>query len=190
VEAIHKLVEKRGLSEYELSRWLQPEDIALLGNRVQIALWYDIQSFARMNELLRDVEGGGSNEYLRKRGRASARALLEAGIYEQLEYLHRTQVASANDARSRFESFGRDLRVLTTLSGSIYNFSCWTAKPDDTRVGHYRIEVSEAASFPEIACWRSDGFLNEMADCHGHPELWRWERPTPELILFLTNRPV
>jgi hypothetical protein len=137
-----------------------------------------------MNELLRDTEGGGSNEYLRERGRQTARRLLEAGLYQQLEYLHATQLKRAKDPRARFEAFGRDLRLLNTLSASILNFSKWESKPDPERQDRYVIEVSEARDFPEVLCWRSDGFVNEMATEHGEPDLWRWERAAPALVVF------
>ena len=45
------------------------------------------------------------------------------------------------------------------------------------------IEVSEAREFPEVLAWRSEGFVNEMATAHGDPDLWCWERISPDLIL-------
>jgi hypothetical protein len=92
--------------------------------------WYDIRSDTRMGELLRELEGGGSNEYLRTLGRQTARRLLEGGLSSQLEYLHRTEVSRAPEGPARVAAFGRDLRLLTSMSASILNFSRWTSKPD------------------------------------------------------------
>jgi len=190
VEHVRKLVTGGKLSADELSRWLEPPDVDLLEQEIGLSEWYDIAIYVRMSELLRDVEGRGSNEYLREMGRLTARRLLEAGLYQQLEYLQRTALAKATEARARFEAFGRDLRLLTTLSGSILNFSRWASKPDPKEARRYVIEVSEAREFPEVLCWRSDGLINEMARQHGEPDLWRWERPRADLILFRMVRPV
>ena len=184
VEDVRKLLAGGALKRQELTRWLRAVDLGLLETPISVSGWYDIQSYARMSELLRDVAGGGSNEYLRQRGRETARRLLEGGLYAQLEFLHRTEVSRAIGAQARFEAFGRDLRKLSTLSASILSFSRWTPKPDEKRPGRYVIEVTEARDFPEVLCWRSDGFVNEMASQHGMPDVWGWERVAPDRILF------
>ena len=184
VEGVNKLVTGGEISLKELTRWLEPQDLDLLNQQLLVSEWYDIRAYSRMSELLRDVEGGGNNDYLRQRGRQTARRLLEAGLYQQLEYLHATQLEKATDTHARFEAFGRDLRLLTTLSASILNFSKWESKPDPDRDDRYVINVSEAWDVPEVLCWRSDGFVNEMATQHGEPDLWRWERAAPDLVVF------
>jgi hypothetical protein len=190
VEDVNKLLTRGGISKTELARRLPAEDILLLGQTIGAASWYDIRAYTRMSELLRDVDGDGSNDYLRERGRQTARRLLEAGFYAQLEYLHRAEVGRTTGARARFEAFGRDLRKLTTLSGSILNFSRWSSKIDPQREGCFLLEVAEARDFPEVLAWRSEGFVNEMGTAHGDPDLWCWERVSPELIIFRMNRPV
>jgi hypothetical protein len=190
VEDVNKLVERGALKKTELARWLQPPDLELLGQSVSVAGWYDLRSYTRMNELLRDIEGHGSNDYLRERGRETARRLLQAGFYAQMEYLHNAQVSRTSGDRARFEAFGRDLRRLCTLSASILNFSVWTPKVDPKRDGFYVIEVSEARDIPEVLAWRSDGFVNEMATQHGDPDLWGWRRESEDLIVFRMIRAV
>jgi hypothetical protein len=188
VEDVLKSIEKGAVRKDQLGRWLRPEDLALLDEKINVATWYPISAYARMGELLRDVEGGGNNEYLRQLGRQTARRLLDAGFYSQLEYLHRAEIGRANGDRARFEAFGRDLRLLTTISASILSFSRWAMKPDPERPLQYLIEVSEAKDFPEVLCWRSEGFINEMATNHGDPDLWRWSRPRRELVVFSMTR--
>ena len=184
IEDVCRLVRRGGISLDELTRWLKPQDVDLLDEDIVLSDWYDISIYTRMNELLRDVEGGGSNEYLRRCGSRTARRLLESGLYQQLEYLQRTELGRAKDERARFEAFGRDLRLLATLSGSILNFSRWKPKPDPEEAGRYVIEVSEARHMPDVLCWRSDGLINEMATQHGEPDLWRWERVKDDLVVF------
>jgi len=190
VEDVNKLLQSGLASRREATRWLEPEDIALLDVPVVITRWYDIKSYTRMNVLLRDVEGGGSNEYLRTLGRQTANRLLEAGLYSQLEYLNRTEVSKVGDGPARFAAFGRDLRLLTTISASILNFSHWVSRPDPECAARYLIEVTEARDFPEVLAWRSEGFVNQMATVHGDPDLWSWARVGADRIVFRMIRDV
>jgi hypothetical protein len=188
VESVLKLVSEGLISREELHRRLEPSDLEILDQAVQLTQWYGIRSYERMVELLRDVEGGGHNEYLRQRGTQAAERLLKAGLYQQMEYLNRTQAGKAIDARERFQAFGRDLRLLTTLSASLLNFSCWQVQPDPEWAERYRIEISGAAAYPEVLVWQTEGLINRMASQHGEPNLWRWERVRPDLIVFRMNR--
>lgn len=185
VEDVGKLLAGKALSRSEAERWLTPVDFAVLEQSVVVSRWYDIRTYARMCELLLEVEGHGDHEYLRGRGRATARRLLEAGLYSQLEYLQRTESSRPQPAEERFAALGRDLRLLTTLSASILNFSKWSSRPDPDHPRRYLIEVSEARDVPEVLCWTSDGLVNQMATHHsGGGDLWRWERVRRDLILF------
>jgi hypothetical protein len=80
-------------------------------------------------------------------------------------------------------------------AGSTHSWSIFTGprsqdKPDSENEDRYVIEVSDASDFPEVLCWRSDGFVNEMASQHGQPDLWGWNRPAPDRIVFHMLRPV
>jgi hypothetical protein len=190
VEEVKKLLASGKASRSDAARWLMPPDFALLEEPILITRWYEIDVYTRMNELLRELEGDGSNEYLRLRGRETARRLLEAGLYSQLEYLHRTELASAITGPARVSAFGRDLRLLATLSGSILNFSRWVVRPDPKQAARYVIDVTEAQSFPDVLAWRSDGFVNEMATQHGQPDLWSWERVASDHLVFRMVRDI
>lgn len=190
VEDVNKMIAEERVSQSDLERWLLPEDLDLLNKLISVAMWYDVRAYERMNIMLRDVEGGGSNEYLRECGRQTARRLLEGGMYGQLEYLHRTQLSTAQAPDKRFAAFGRDLRRLSTLSASILNFSTWSVEVDPEAELQYLIRVSGAEAYPETLCWRSDGFINEMATQHGEPDLWKWRRERPDVIEFWMVRGV
>jgi hypothetical protein len=184
VEDVKKLVERGEVKQEELTRWLKPADLDLLRREISISDWYDIRAYDRMNLLLRDVEGGGKNEYLRRRGKETAKRLLESGLYQQLEYLNKMKVNALTDPQARFEAFGRDLRLLNTMSRSLVNFTKSEVKVDSNHKYRYLIENSDAKDLPETYCWKADGFINAMAAQHGEPDLWRWERPRPDLVLY------
>jgi hypothetical protein len=190
VEDTKKLLASGRVSQRDAGHYLQPEDLALLEQPISISGWYDIRSYTRMSELLREIEGNGSNEYLRQLGRQTARRLIEAGLYAQMEYLSRVEVLRKQDRRERAAAFGRDLRILNTMSASILNFSKWTHVPDPDREGRWWIEITEAHDFPEVLAWRSDGFVNEMAARHRHEDLWTWSRLAPDHIRFRMLRDV
>lgn len=184
VESLSKSIASGNVTEGELSRWLTASDRALLHDRILPSNWYPIEAYRRINELLRDVEGHGGNEWLREQGRETARKLAAAGIYAQLEYLQRVEIARTTGAQARFEAFGRDLRRITTLSSAILNFSKWSVVPDPGAPQRYAIEVTEAQHFPEVLAWRSDGLINEMGAATMHGDLWRWDRPAADRIVF------
>jgi hypothetical protein len=188
VESILKLVSAGQISRDELERRLEPSDLQVLDSTIHLTQWYDIRCYERLVKLLLDVEGGGQNEYLRQRGAQAAERLLKAGLYQQMEYLSRTQSAKATDPKERFLAFGRDLRLLTTLSASLVSFSRWEARPDPEWPDRYKIEISEASAYPEVLAWQTDGLINRMARQHGKPNLWRWERVRPDLIVFRMTR--
>jgi hypothetical protein len=191
IEDVGKLVSSGTLKAGELERWLRPEDLALFDKPLVPADWYDIRTYARVCELLRDVEGEGRNEYLHARGFRTGERLLEGGLYAQLEYVTRMKVGTLREPIERFSAFGRDLKLLVTISSSIMNFSKWTSRPDEAHELRYRIDVGEAAAFPEVLGWTSLGFVNCMARAGGGGEdVWRWERVDAENLAFRMNRPL
>ena len=110
----------------ELARWLHAEDLEMLERPLAPADWYDIKAYARVCELLREVEGEGRDEYLHDRGVRTGERLLEAGLYAQLEYVTRMKIGQLREPIDRYQAFGRDLKLLVTISSSILNFSKWS----------------------------------------------------------------
>lgn len=188
VEDLRKLLSDGRLSQTELEARLEPGDLVHLREPVHMSSWYAVASYGRILEVLKEVEGAGSNEYLRRRGTESAEALLEAGMYQQLEYLSRTQVAEARGAEERFRAFGRDLKLLVSLHGTLLNFGVQTAKADPEHPDRYLLEIAQADPYPEPLIWTTDGFINRMARQHRNRDLWTWSRPRRDLVVFRMTR--
>lgn len=184
VEDVQKLLAKSSVKRDELGRWLQPKDLSYVDSPVHPHEWYDIRVYARLSELLRDVEGKGKNEYLVKRGERSARRLIDGGLYSQLEYLQAASFGRKSDAKERFAAFGRDLARTTTLSASILNFGKWAAKPDPDHPNRWLMEITDARDYPDVLAWASLGFTNELGRTKRKDDLWTWERPEPGRIVF------
>jgi len=186
VEALVKCVSAGQTSRGEIARRLQPYDLTILDQPLDDFKWYEIRLYAKLAELLRDV--GGGDDRLRRLGADAAENLLQAGLYQQLEYLNRTQVAKETDSHARFAAFGRDLRPLTTLSAVLLNFTRWESKLDPERAEHYVIEVSEASEYPDVLAIIIEGFMNRMSSQLNEPDLWRWQRVRADLVLYRMTR--
>jgi len=188
VEDLRKLVDAGEISRAELERRLEPGDLPVLEESIWPGSWYDVQTYGRLLELLKEVEGKGQDRYLSERGRQSAEALLEKGLYQQLDYLDRTQVASAREPRERYLAFGRDLKLLVSLHHAIMNFGRQEVRPDPDHDDRYMIELCEADCCPDALCWTTTGFMNRMSRAHGMGDLWTWERIRPDLVVFRMTR--
>src|SRR5215470_7681100 len=89
VEQVRTLRAAGRIAPKEIEARLGKEGAAYLDEKIQAAKWYSIRVYGAIRELLRDVEGGGREEYTIKAGADSARRLIEGGLYQQLDFLKR-----------------------------------------------------------------------------------------------------
>jgi hypothetical protein len=188
VEKIQKLLAAGEVSRHELARRLPSGGLEVLDRPIVVIAWYDIRIYAALMELLKDVAGGGKNDYLVRHGSDAAERLLQKGFYQQMEYLKRMEFGREKDPLVRYQAFGRDLRLLISLGPSILNFAHQQVKHDHEHPDRYMLEISDAAAYPEVLCWTTQGFNNRMAAAHDTPDLWRWERPRPDLVRYRMTR--
>lgn len=189
VEDLQKLIAEGGISRESLESRIRSEGMKLLDEKIQPTGWYPVKVYGAMLDVLRDVVGNGSEAYLHRRGAESAEALLEKGIYQQMDYLSRTEVMNAADQQERFKAFGRDLKLLVSLHQVIMNFGVQTSLVDPDQPDRYRIELAEAGDCPDALCCTTTGFMNRMAREHGPGDLWYWSRPRRDLVVFRMTRP-
>ena len=183
---IQTILKHRGngeITDADVQRVLAPEDHDLLESTIMASFWYPIASYDRMNQVLLETIAHGDPEYLVDLGRETAVRLIESGgLYAQLEFLQRTEVAATHDPHERWEGFGRDLFVLCTLHRAMLNFGEQRPIPDPDHPQRWITEVTEARHYPDTYALRCKGFVNEMARRYGEPDLWTWDRPTPDLV--------
>jgi hypothetical protein len=175
------LLESGALSREDLEARLRREDLAYLDDKIG-ALWYPIETYARMVEVLFQVEGRGRTEYLVKRGARAAERLFALGIYRQLqradEYGQRLRAGAEMDVE-------REGNLMATIANAMWSVSRWHFSPEADRPGRYRIEVSEARALPECARHAAQGFIQYMvARITQADVLVTSERPAPDLIQF------
>jgi hypothetical protein len=189
-ETLKKLIADGTVPLEELSERLDPAEVAQLCGWIHPGEWYDIDLYARLLGVLRDFDGGGDVDYLVRAGRRSADNMIRSGLYPQFEYLRRTELVGETDPHARFVAFGRDLRQLCTVNKLLLNFAPNHVIVDPDHPDRYVIEHRDAAAYPEVLCWTSQGFCNRMAEEHDTPDLWSWERPRPDIVWYRMNRAV
>jgi len=183
------------VAEEELEVRLGAEELALLDSKINTAGWYPMASYTRLLQLLGDIEGGGSPGYFVARGRANARRLIEAGLYEQLSFIGRwsESVRSGADEAAAIASYASKLKLAISLASTIYNVGRWVVEPDEDHPGRVWIAIRDAGDYSEPMRLAAEGFLNECAKERGRvggQDLYRSERPRPDLILFRMNRDI
>jgi hypothetical protein len=153
------------ISDDKLEERLSPLELELLESTINSAGWYSMESYARIADLLCELEGGKTREYFRGRGASNAKRLIERGLYGQLEFLKRWEKSiegkERGDRDAVLQSFHRSLKLVVTLSKNIYNTGDWRVERDPYRANFVRIEILDAAAYSEGMRFAIEGFLNE-----------------------------
>jgi hypothetical protein len=189
---LQRLVEEGRITEEEIGARLGAEGLACLESEINAAAWYPIETYARIMQLLGDVEGGGEEKYFLERGRANARRLMEAGLYGQLDYLTRWKESmlegDRGDESAVIARYASSLKLIVSLASNIYNVGEWAVASDRARPRRVWITIRHASDYSEPMRLAIEGFLNECGSKHTETtQLYRSERPAPDLILFRMN---
>jgi hypothetical protein len=189
-EALVKLLDTRRVDDRTLRLRFLPGELELLQGWIHPTGWYDIALYTRLLEFLRDEAGDGDEQYLVAAGRRTAEHMIRAAVYPEFEFLRRLESSGRATAPERFVAFGRDLRQLITVHETMLDFAPNQVIRDPEHADRYVIEHVDAAAYPEVLCWTTQGFCNRMAEEHGAPELWYWQRPSRELVWYRMRRPL
>jgi hypothetical protein len=147
---IGRLADAGRLSRDDLEAQLEARDLEILDAKIQPALWYPIESYDRLLQVLVDLEGRSDPaEYLRNRGRRTAARLAEAGLYAQLR----------GDSKAATLDLSQVKRTLS-LWGAMVTFSRWSCTLESEQPRVFRIDVSEAEKFPWVLRHANAGFLD------------------------------
>jgi hypothetical protein len=170
---VHALLTRRAITRAALEVALEARDLRLLEEKVSPSAWYPMDSYDRLLRLLCEKEARGrSEEYLIARGVKAGERIAATGIYQQLD--------------TTTEALGiRTGRVVVSIAGLIFNFTSWHFEREGATLGHFSIRVEDAANFPEIARFTTQGFIQNAATrIVGRPMQATSERPLPSRILF------
>lgn len=164
------------VSHEELAARLERADLEILDAKVLPSSWYPIQSYRRLTELLLEKEGG-DEDYLRQRGARSAQRLLEAGLYEQMRRLRPGTAVGIEDIE-------RSVKMLVVMSQTILNFGRGEVLRDPQHEKRVIIEIHDAADYPEVLRFTSEGFYDACVRAAGRRYRWRSTRPSPDRIVM------
>ena len=180
VEKLLKLISAGKTSWDELPHHLEPEDIEILQGPIHATQWYDIRIYERILLLNRDVSGDGSNELLLRWGAKSAERLIEAGIYQQLDYAKRAERVESRN------SLVRQSKLIATVTNSLYNFL-----EIDVRVANDVLEIvyANATLLSEALRYTTEGTMNEINRWQGASRRWASERVAPDQVRFRMDLP-
>lgn len=176
VADVNRLVDEGRLSRDVLEARLQAPDLQLLEAKIVPALWYPYGSYGRLMELLFEVEGRRSTEYLVERGRRAAERVRATGLYAQL--------------KGDWSNWGdRVGTILATLGPAMYKDTAWRIDVQGVAAGamRFRLEVDCPAEFPDVCRWPTQGFVEYVARLYGTSQTTRVtsERVSPERMVFL-----
>jgi hypothetical protein len=182
VEDLRRLLEAGRISRGALETRLEAEDLRILDAKISAALWYPLASYARLSEILVEIEGGGRPGYVVERGARAAERLFAAGLYLQLE---RGEVIGAKK-RARGEGWtATEGNLVTSLAGAIFNVSRWRFEIDPSDDRLHRIEVCDAEALPEVSRLAAQGFIEYTASrLSGTPIRVESERVGRDRIVF------
>lgn len=182
VEDVKRLRDEGRLSERHLAR-LEAEELGWLDQKIQPALWYPIGGYTRLSELLLEVEGRGNPEYMVRRGAAAAERLFDSGLYAQLKHGERRR---AEELAGQGEFNEHDGRLMTTLSGAIFNFGRWIYRFEGDEVV---IEATDSAAMPEVSRLAAKGLIGVIVSrVRGKQSRIECTRPEPDRVVFRFRR--
>lgn len=189
-EEIHQHCREGRISEEKLAVALQPEDLELLEKKLLTSSWYPMETYARYLDLLCQVEGGGAPGYYERRGHLSARRLMDAGMYAQLDILgsiadQPERVGEDADARA-LAAYRSKLTVVLSLAGTIYNVGVWKVVEDPAHSGRVAIEIRDTSAYSDGMVGAIVGFLDECARSVSSDldKLYRFERLERDRVMI------
>ena len=106
VDDLNRGVDSGAISHAEIETELSADELALLDEKINATSWYCIHSYHRMVGLLCRAEGGGLEDYWQQRGMRAADRMVDAGIYQQMDYIGRIQSSQERDPSARFRARG------------------------------------------------------------------------------------
>jgi hypothetical protein len=176
VADVNRLLEEARLSRDVLEARLPAADLQLLESKIVPALWYPYGSYGRLMELLFEVEGRRSTEYLVERGRRAADRVRATGLYAQL--------------KGNWSNWGdRVGTILATLGPAMYKDTQWRIEIQGVaeRTVTFRLEVDCPAEFPDVCRWPTQGFIGYIASMYAGDNKVRMtsQRVSPERMVFI-----
>jgi hypothetical protein len=157
VDDVRALLERRDADRERLEVRLSAGALELLEGKVEIGRWYPIEQYTELTDLIWQEEGNRRVEYLHQRGEQAMKRLLEAGLYQQIEYLNREE-GGFRTSPSRNQLL-QSCRLVGSVMGALLNFTMqsWDWDPQNPEIMLH--QVRQAAHYPEVLRYLQEGTL-------------------------------
>jgi len=192
VDDLNRGVDSGAISHAELETELSADELALLDEKINATSWYCIHSYHRMVGLLCRAEGGGLEDYWHQRGMRAADRMVDAGIYQQMDYIGRIQSSQERDPSARFRALAKDLRLLLSVHASVLNFGDWKTVIDPDHDDRYRVEIKDVEAIPDGIFLAATGMFNRMSALakSRKPHRWEFARVASDFVVIRMTGPV
>lgn len=184
VEDVARCIDEGRASLEEVEAKLEPEDVALMEEKISPAKWYPIDQYRRLTDLLFELTGEGRDfeTYLKERGAAAAERLMQSGLYQQLDYS--SGQADANSEQTSREQLRRETRLRLSLIAGMINRGTPHTAPDPERPDQIRIELRDASELPDCLGHTIAGFIERCAHERRAGGVWRMSRVGADVMRF------
>jgi hypothetical protein len=142
----------------------------LLDKEIAISAWYSFDAHVALLEVLRANSGTEFRELFR----SFVDALVEQGLYPQMEVLERFEGSS-------FEEFGMFLKLLCTFNEQLFNCLRMKVSPDPQHEFRYQLRVIGEGGVPEVVGAATEIFCQRCIE-HSR-QSFRWLLEADELGL-------
>jgi hypothetical protein len=171
------------VSADQLSARLNGAALELVDQKIDIGRWYPVKVFTELLDFDWDVGSGRDPDYMRRQGEQAADRLFSSGIYQQLNYAERAdRVGNAKELK-------RQSKLITTITGSLYNFLRFEVRLGEARGDTLEIVFSNAALFSEALRHSTEGFMNQINQRQGSGHRWMSRRDQADVIVFTLPLP-
>jgi hypothetical protein len=176
--SVRRLRDRGKIAPETLALRLGAAALELLDQKINIAGWYPIQAFTDLMNLHWEVSGHRAAQFMRDEGARTADRLFDSGIYQQLQFAESTGRVSDRDALIR------QARLITSITGSLYNFLETSVGVDPAHPDELQISYSNAAGFDEALRLSTEGFMNRINHRQKSTRIWTSERAAPDRVVF------
>jgi len=194
IEQVRILRASGRVAQRELEARLGKEGLAYLDEKIMAAKWYSIRVYGAIRELLRDVEGGGREEYTIQAGAESARRLIASGLYQQLDFLKRWRdqlhTRDREIERQRRSHFSRQLSLVSTIHRSLFNFGDLKIEQVPGFTDRFQLEYWDQGTMPRVCRLAVLGFWNELSrswSARGRADLFNKVDADDHYMLVMTR---
>ena len=171
------------ISADQLSARLDGAALELVDQKIDIGRWYPVRVFTDLLDVDWDVGARRDPAYMRSQGEQAADRLFGSGIYQQLTYAERAERVD------NAEALKRQSKLITTITGSLYNFLRFEVRLGEERGDTLEIVFSNAALFSEALRHSTEGFMNQINQRQGSAHRWSSRRVQADVIVFTLPLP-